>query len=310
MPYSSESRKRQHAPTESGGSTAAGFDSYMSQRAKTPRKVEAAVLMAARRRCCLCVFLHGRADVRKGQLAHLNRNPRDYRFENLVWLCFDHHDEYDARPSQAKGLMQSELRQYRDRLYDRYRDWPQSEPPSKLPADQSPSRDLFAKFRRDRDLAATPWRFPLWQTANEPELFAYKATNGADGICLIERVDLPDGRIVVAAIAVSGNPGNSITNCVESLCFQVCERFKIPASRLVWLEHYDYYGGEWNMVTFAKSPTRRFAEPTWTVMTPSLWKELRLRPKKRLLRKDNDYQSKLVKLFPWPSEALGEIEDI
>ena len=79
---------------------------------------------------------------------------------------------------------------------------------------------------------STLWRYPLWQVANEPDLFAYKARN-ADGVCVIERIDLPDGKIVVACIQIAGNPGRSITNCVEDVCFQVCNRFEIPPNRLV-----------------------------------------------------------------------------
>jgi hypothetical protein len=79
--------------------------------------METEVLLASGRRCCLCVFLSNRDDVRKGQLAHLNRNATDTRFENLVWLCLEHHDEYDGRTSQLKGLSPGEVRAYRDRLY-------------------------------------------------------------------------------------------------------------------------------------------------------------------------------------------------
>jgi hypothetical protein len=43
-------------------------------------------------------------------------------------------------------------------------------------------------------------------------------------------------------------------------------------------------------------------------MTPELWKELRLRPKKRLVRRGYNYESKLIKKFHWPSEALVNIQ--
>jgi len=61
--------------------------------------------------------LNSRNDVRKGQIAHLNRDPGDSRFENLVYLCFEHHDEYDSQTSQSKALLLEEVRDYRDRLY-------------------------------------------------------------------------------------------------------------------------------------------------------------------------------------------------
>ena len=161
-------------------------------------------------------------------------------------------------------------------------------------------------FAPELGFTSVPWRYPLWQVANEPDLFAYKAGNRSDGVCLIERVDLPDERIIIACIEIAGNPGNSITNCVEELCFQVCERFEIPANRLVWLEHYDYdERNEWSVVSFAqKPPDGPFANPSWTPMTPRLWHALRLKPKKKLVRWRGHYRSKLTKLFDWPMRAL------
>lgn len=288
----------------------------MSDRRPVPKSVETDVLLASGRRCCLCVFLNNRDEVRKGQLAHLNHDASDARFENLVWLCLEHHDEYDGRTSQSKGLKPEEVRAYRDRLYAR-RD-PKGTPRKpddaeagdavQLPPlpETSEYEVLKRHFAHDLGFTADSWRYPLWQVANKPDLFAYKAGNRADGVCLIERIDLPDERIVVACIEVAGNPGNSITNCVEELCFQVCARFEIPAARLVWLEHYDYdEDSEWNIVTFAQIPPRGpFANPKWIRMTPELWQTLRLKPKKRLTQWHGQYHSKLAKLFDWPTRAL------
>lgn len=286
----------------------------MSERRRVPKSVETAVLMASRRRCCLCVFLDDRDEVRKGHVAHLNRDSSNSRFENLVYLCFEHHDEYDSRTSQSKGFRPDEVQAYRDQLYARYHSKPKLH--DKLPAEAAevpplPPTSQYETVRKnfpdELGFTSAPWRYPLWQVANEPEFFAYKAGNGADGVCLIERIDLPDGRIVIACIETAGNPGMSITNCVEELCFQVCERFEIPADRLVWLEHYDYYdeGREWDMVTFAQTPPRGpFSDPKWIDMTPKLWRELRLKPQKKLTHRHGDFHSKLTKLFHWPTEAL------
>lgn len=125
-------------------------------------------------------------------------------------------------------------------------------------------------------------------------------------MCLIERIDIPDGRTVIACIEFAGNPGQSITNCVEELCFQICERFKILADRLVWLEHYDYDDwADWRMVTFGQTPpSGPFADPKWLDMTPQLWHELRLKPRKKLKMVRNDFESKLTKLFYWPGKDL------
>lgn len=287
----------------------------MNKRRPPSKSIEKDVLVACRRRCCLCVFLDYRDEVRKGQVAHLNHDPNDSRFENLVWLCLEHHDEYDGKTSQSKGFTRDEVREYRDRLYTRYNSETarvlnnalSDEATELSPLPPTSEYDRVRKnFPKKLDYTSAPWRYPLWQVANEPDLFAYKAGNRADGVCLIERIDIPDGRIVIACIEIAGNPGNSITNCVEELCFQVCERFEIPAERLVWLEHYDYYEDkEWNMVTFTQRPPQGpFANPTWTKMTPELWRELRLKPQKKLTHWYGHYHSKLTKLFHWPMEAI------
>ncbi len=289
----------------------------MSVRQKIPKSIETNLLLASGRRCCLCVFLLRRDEVRKGQIAHLNHDPSDFSFDNLAWLCLEHHDEYDSRTSQSKGFTLPEIKAYRDRLYART---PESadkaadeislvNPPELQPLQSLPELDR-ARERFPKKLAFLdePWRYPLWQVANQPELFAFKSRNRADGICLIERIDLPDGRIVVACIAIEGNPGISITNGVEDLCFQVCERFSISPARLIWLEHYEdeaMLDGVWRLVTFEGCPPEStFEGPHWNTVTPDMRRTLRLRPKKRLVRRDGQWQSKLSKKFHWPTEAI------
>jgi hypothetical protein len=288
----------------------------MVKRLHIPEAVETAVLVASGRRCCLCFFLLHRKGVRKGQVAHLNHDARDPRSENLVFLCLEHHDEYDGKTSQTKGLTCEEVRTYRDKLYEingGRNKWIAKS--AKQVAETSDAKIItpvsdYERIRQEfpdkLEFTRNPWRFPLWQVANEPEFFAYKAGNRADGVCLIERINLPDGRIVIACIETAGNPGNSITNCVEELCFQVCERFEIPSDRLVWLQHYEYDGrSEWSMVRFGKvPPDGPFEDPSWTDMTPQMWRDLRLKPKRRLRYESRNFHSKLTKLFPWSMEDM------
>jgi hypothetical protein len=276
------------------------------RRRKIPGGVETSILVACRRRCCLCVYLSQNEEVRRGQIAHVNRNASDHRLENLVFLCFDHHDEYDGTTSQSKGITAQELVHYRDLLIARFPDPDAAE----IDIEEICDRDNeYATVRRntdDLDFLDEPWRFALWQVANEPELFAYKSTNRADGVCLIERINLPDERIVVVCIQIAGSPGQSVTNAVEELCFQVCSRFEIPSSKLVWIEHYDYYEPQtWNLVTFGTTPPNGpFRDPTWTEMTAQTWADLRLRPKRKLRTWLGQYQSKVSKLFRWPTEGI------
>ncbi len=89
----------------------------MSNRKRIPADVQKQVLLKSRRRCCLCFWLEGVDEVVKGQIAHLDQDASNNEFENLAFLCFEHHDEYDSKPNVSKGLQQPEVTQWRDELY-------------------------------------------------------------------------------------------------------------------------------------------------------------------------------------------------
>ena len=273
------------------------------------KSVEADLLLASRRRCCLCVFLENDLRDRRGQVAHLNRDASDSRVANLVWLCLEHHDEFDSKPSQSKGLTIDEVRRYRNLLHAQstkfFSTFGEAVALPEL-AETTVYAEIRLRFPKalvDRDRS---WRYPLWLVANEPTLFAYKAPNRCDGICVIERIDLPDDRVVIACSEVVGNPGQSTTNAIEDLCFQVCERFAIPPASLVWLDHYDDLDHEeWNLVEFGKRPPDRpFEDPKWLEMTADRWKDLRLSPRRRFRREPGHLSSALVKHFSWPTQGI------
>jgi hypothetical protein len=71
----------------------------------------------SRRRCAMCYGLYNNTEVKDGQIAHLDRNNTNAKLENLAYLCFDHHNQYDSKPRQAKGFKEKEVRRYRDELY-------------------------------------------------------------------------------------------------------------------------------------------------------------------------------------------------
>jgi hypothetical protein len=247
----------------------------------------------------------------KGQIAHLNRNRGDSRFENLVFLCLDHHDEYDSRTSQSKNFSTEEVRSHRNNLYQKnphYKEVIKNSIEKTAAVDENEEDvSLYEHIKKGNskyDYLDAPWRYSFWPVANEPEFFAFKAGNRCDGICLIERIDIPDGRVVIVCNQVPGNPGNSITNCVEELCLQVCDRFGVPPTQLVWLEHYEY-DDEWCLVTFdIPEANDVFQNPIWTVMTPQLWKNLMLRPRKMIRRSFSGIESNVTKLFDWPTRNL------
>jgi len=98
-----------------------------------------------------------------------------------------------------------------------------------------------------------------------------KAGNRCDGICRIQRLFLPDGRIVVIRTEIPGNPGDSITNSVGEIAFQVRARFNIDPAKLVWIGHYaapHISADEWDTVSFRSRPPRSmFRRPAWKQMT-------------------------------------------
>lgn len=79
---------------------------------------ELRVLDQSRRRCCLCFCLRNDAGEKRGQIAHLDRDRSNDAFENLAFLCLEHHDEYDSSTSQSRSLQEAEVRDHRDRLYE------------------------------------------------------------------------------------------------------------------------------------------------------------------------------------------------
>lgn len=89
----------------------------MGQRKTTPSEIETRVLVSSGRRCCLCFGLRGDFDEKQGQIAHLDRDPSNFEFDNLAYLCLDHHDIYDSRTSQSKGMTINEVEEHRTQLY-------------------------------------------------------------------------------------------------------------------------------------------------------------------------------------------------
>jgi hypothetical protein len=84
----------------------------MSDRTTIPTATETLVLMASARRCALCFGFNGDLTRKKGQIAHIDQSASNPDERNLVYLCTDHHDEYDSTTSQTKGITEAELRAY------------------------------------------------------------------------------------------------------------------------------------------------------------------------------------------------------
>lgn len=55
---------------------------------------------------------------KKGQIAHLDRDPANHTERNLAFLCLEHHDAYDSSSSQRKGFTKEEIYFYRSKLFE------------------------------------------------------------------------------------------------------------------------------------------------------------------------------------------------
>ncbi|MFA5444658.1 MAG: hypothetical protein WC262_06760 [Bacteroidales bacterium] len=82
--------------------------------------IETAVLVESRRRCCICYGLNRDLNVKAGQIAHLDKDNSNNSYDNLAFLCFEHHDQYDSKTSQSKNFTIKEVKRYRDELKENF----------------------------------------------------------------------------------------------------------------------------------------------------------------------------------------------
>ena len=87
-------------------------------RKTLPKVVEEDVLVMSRRRCAVCYGLNRDTTLKQGQIAHLDGESSNNDLDNLAYLCLDHHDQYDGRTSQSKGMTLHEVRRYRQELHE------------------------------------------------------------------------------------------------------------------------------------------------------------------------------------------------
>jgi hypothetical protein len=85
-------------------------------RKAIPQETQGEVLAACRRRCAICFGLNRDTGIKPGQIAHLDRDAANPSVDNLVFLCLEHHDQFDRRTSQSKGLTSVEVRRFRQEL--------------------------------------------------------------------------------------------------------------------------------------------------------------------------------------------------
>ncbi len=100
----------------SSNSSTTDAPNIMSDRMSIPTAIETNVLTASARRCALCFGFNGDLTRKRGQIAHIDQIASNAEERNLVYLCVEHHDEYDSITSQVKGITQQELRAYKELL--------------------------------------------------------------------------------------------------------------------------------------------------------------------------------------------------
>lgn len=173
----------------------------MSKRKNISADVQTELLRLSARRCCLCFGLDGDFGEKKGQIAHVNQDASDARLENLAWLCLDHHDGYDTRPSQSKGYTSQELKDYRRRLYDAVVRWQSTGSPLPVPAGESLRQRLRTLLHTIRPEvlqlvdAGQPQIRVMIAVPNEMRLYQMMAEDGFNDLMKVS----PTGSVIMAS---------------------------------------------------------------------------------------------------------------
>ncbi|TAJ07158.1 MAG: HNH endonuclease [Nitrospirae bacterium] len=84
--------------------------STKKRRRNVPASIADKVAYMADMLCCAC-------EKRGHQIHHIDSNPSNNDLDNLVLLCFEHHDEVTSRGGLSRKLSPGILRQYRKALY-------------------------------------------------------------------------------------------------------------------------------------------------------------------------------------------------
>jgi len=75
----------------------------------------------------LCWFWNADKSQKDGQIAHIDHDHSNSAANNLVYLCLEHHNQYDARQYQSKGITEDEVCRARADLLRQFDGAPHSE---------------------------------------------------------------------------------------------------------------------------------------------------------------------------------------
>lgn len=86
-------------------------------RQPVSQDAQANVMVKSRRRCCICFGLNRDTSLKQGQIAHLDGDSANNSEDNLAFVCFNHHDQYDSTTRQSKNFTIAEAKKYRSELH-------------------------------------------------------------------------------------------------------------------------------------------------------------------------------------------------
>ena len=66
----------------------------------------------------MCCGLNRDTAIKQGQIAHLDQDRANNDVANLAFLCLAHHDQYDSKTSQSKGITLGEAHRFRKELHE------------------------------------------------------------------------------------------------------------------------------------------------------------------------------------------------
>ncbi len=136
-------------------------------RVKIPKATQTNVLTTCRRRCCICFGLNSDAEIKRGQIAHLDHDPNNNKIDNLAFLCLDHHSEFDSRSRQTKGFLDDEVKEYRLKLIE-YLDLPVKTTPGEITADLLQELIMVCHSWKNDYISLYPGHFKDVQPSDKP----------------------------------------------------------------------------------------------------------------------------------------------
>lgn len=136
-------------------------------RVKIPKTIQIEVLTSCRRRCCICFGLNSDAEIKRGQIAHLDHDPSNNKVDNLAFLCLDHHSEFDSSSRQTKGFLDDEVKEYRLRLIE-YLDVPTNTTSAEVKADLMQELSMVCHYWKNAYIDLYPGHFKDVQSPDNP----------------------------------------------------------------------------------------------------------------------------------------------